>query len=93
MFDRLLRHIQAKVQAGEYRFTDHALDEAVEDGFLPTDVEQMILTGEIIERQKDRLSEEWKYVIRGDTDYYEAGEVVVKLDVDRAVIIITVYAV
>jgi len=40
--------------------TIHAEEEMDEDGLSIFDVERAILTGDIIERQKDRETEEWK---------------------------------
>jgi hypothetical protein len=36
-----------------------------EDDLSIFDVERTILTGDIIERQKDQKTGEWKYLIRG----------------------------
>jgi hypothetical protein len=37
------------------------------------------LTGEIIERQKDRMSGEWKYLVKGQTLTSQAMVAVVKI--------------
>ncbi len=56
------------------------------------DVENGILTGEILERQKDKASAESKYRIRGETVMREGIEIIVKLGATGKVVIITVYA-
>ncbi len=56
------------------------------------DIEQAIYTGEILERQKDRETGEWKYRIRGFSADDDPIEVIAKLGVTEKVIIITVYA-
>ena len=46
--------------------TTHADEEADADDFTVLDVESAILTGEIVERQKESETGEWKYVISGE---------------------------
>jgi hypothetical protein len=55
------------------------------------DVERGILTGEIVERQQDRITGEGKYLIEGETIAGDRVVVVVKLSVTGKLIIITVY--
>ncbi len=47
--------------------TIHADDEMDEDGLTIFDVESAILSGKIIERQKDQSTGEWKYLVRGES--------------------------
>jgi hypothetical protein len=49
------------------------------------------LTGQIVERQRDRNTGEWKYLIHGQTDDGLDVIVVVKLSPTDMVVIITVY--
>jgi hypothetical protein len=51
------------------------------------------LTGEIIERQKDRDTEEMKYVIEGQSIAGDKVGTVTKLSITGKLIIITVYVV
>jgi hypothetical protein len=62
-----------------------------EDGLTIYDVERGILTGQISERQKDKVTAEWKYLIRGET--VEGGEIelIAKLSPTGKLVIITVY--
>ena len=70
--------------------TLHALDEIDEDGLSVFDVERVFLTGEIIERQRDRWTREWKYLIRGDAIDGRRTVVVSKLGaMDKLVVITT----
>ena len=62
-----------------------------DDGLTIYDVERGILTGEILERQKDRVTGEWKYRIRGRTVDGREVEVIGKLSLTRKLAIITVY--
>ena len=63
MFERVLKRMQEKVRALEYLMTIHAEEEMNNDDMTIFDVENCILTGEIIERQSDGLTAEWKYRI------------------------------
>jgi hypothetical protein len=60
MFDQILQEIQEKVQSQEYVLTLHAEDEMVQDGLTSFDVENALLTGEIVRRQRDSYRGEWK---------------------------------
>jgi len=57
------------------------------------DVERAILTGEIVERQKDRMTGEWEYLIQGQTVAEEEIGVVAKMSITGKMVIITVYIV
>ena len=54
------------VRRGLYVMTTHADEEADADDFSVFDVESAILTGKIVERQKESETGEWKYVISGE---------------------------
>jgi hypothetical protein len=43
----------------------HAEEEMVDHGLSVFDVEHAILTGRIVERQRDVHTREWKYVVEG----------------------------
>jgi hypothetical protein len=47
--------------------TTHADEEADEDGLTILDIESAVPTGSVVERQRDRETREWKYVIKGET--------------------------
>lgn len=55
------------------------------------DVERGILTGKITERQKDRITGEWKYLIEGKTIAGDSLIVVARSGVTGKLVIITVY--
>jgi hypothetical protein len=62
-----------------------------EDGLSVFDLENVVLTGEIVERQRDSGTREWKYLVRG-LGLDDANLVVVgKLSVTGRLVIITVY--
>ena len=71
--------------------THHARKEMNDDGLTVYDVENGILTGNIIERQRDRATAEWKYRIRGETLTGDDIEVIAKLSPTSKLVIITVY--
>ncbi|MFH0939110.1 MAG: DUF4258 domain-containing protein [Planctomycetota bacterium] len=63
------------------------------DGLTIYDVESGIFTGEIVERQRDRSTAEWKYRITGETIENDKIEVVAKKSLTGKLVIITVYVV
>ncbi len=71
--------------------TAHADEEADEDGLSVLDIESAILTGFIVERQKDRETGEWKYVISGQTLDGRSASVVAKFGLVGRLYILTVY--
>jgi hypothetical protein len=91
MFEAVLQHIQARIRTLDYVMTIHADEEMDDDGLSILDVEQVILTGQIVERQRDRDSGEWKYLINGQTDDGLTVTVVAKLGPTDTVVILTVY--
>ena len=71
----------------------HADEEADADAFSVFDVESAILTGRIVERQRDPQTKEWKYVISGEAVDGRAISIVAKIGSSRrALYIITAYA-
>jgi len=91
MFERILKRSQERIRTRQYVVTLHAEEEMNDDDLTVYDVERGILTGEILERQKDRVTAEWKYRIRGETVEGNEVEVVVKLSPTGKLVIITVY--
>jgi len=91
MFERILKRIREKVRLREYVMTHHARKEMREDGLTIYDVERGIFSGDILERQKDRQTDEWKYRVRGETFDDREVEILVKLSPTRGLVIMTVY--
>lgn len=83
--------MREKVRTRQYVMTLHAEEEMDEDGLTIFDVERGILTGEIIERQKDHDTGEWKYLIQGQSVVGKQIVVVTKLSPTEKLVIITVY--
>ena len=61
------------------------------DNLSVFDVENGILTGEIVERQKDIETGEWKYLVGGKTVDGKDTIVVAKLSITDKMFIITVF--
>lgn len=92
MFPRGLKHLRELVRTKHYVMTVHAEEEMDDDDLSIYDVENCLLSGEIVERQKDQAAAEWKYLVRGGTlDENEQIVVVVKLGPTGKLVIITVY--
>ncbi|MBD2089655.1 DUF4258 domain-containing protein [Microcoleus sp. FACHB-1515] len=91
MFNQVLQQIQEKIRQRQYVMTLHAEEEMTDDDLPIFDIESIVLTGEILERQKDRNTGEWKYRIKGLTIENDEAEVIVKLGLTGKVVIITVY--
>lgn len=91
VFERLLKHMREKIRTRQYVMTLHAEEEMDDDGLTIFDVERAILTGKIVERQKEHKTEEWKYLIQGHT--LTGNEVIVasKLSLTGKLLIITVF--
>jgi hypothetical protein len=54
MFERILNRMMEKIRTRQYVLTLHAEEEMNDDDLTIYDVERDILTGVILERQKDR---------------------------------------
>jgi uncharacterized DUF497 family protein len=91
MFSKIRDKMREKVRDLEYVMTIHAEEEMENDSLSIFDVESAILTGEIVERQEDKESGEWKYLISGKTINDEDIIVVAKLSLTDKLVIITVY--
>ena len=91
MFERILKRMRENVRKRQYVMPLHAEEEMNDDGLTIYDVEHGILTGEILERQKDKVTAEWKYRISGETVEGVEVEVIAKLSPSGRLVIITVY--
>jgi len=91
MFDRIMKRMREKIRTRQYVMTIHAEEEMDDDGLSVFDVERCILTGEIIERQKDRVTNEWKYLVEGKSIVGNNLIVVTKLGPTGKLVVITLY--
>ena len=83
-FRRLIRTLN-------YVVSTHAAEELEDDNLNILDLENIVLTGEVIERQRDAKTREVKCVVAGITLDGTAAEVVVKVGLTGKLIVITVY--
>lgn len=81
------------VRTLNYFVTIHAAEALEDDHLTILDLENIILTGEVVERQRDRQSREAKFVVRGETLETHVAEVVVKIGPTERLVVITAYLV
>ena len=91
MFKRVLAFIKERMRNGCYVMTLHAEEEMDNDDLEIFDVENAVWTGKIIERQRDRETGEWKYLMKGQALSETSVIVVLKLSPTGKVVILTVY--
>ena len=91
MYDRLLKRMRELIRARRYIMPLHAEDEMEADGLTVYDVESTILTGQITGRQRDRLSNEWKYLVSGQSLAGDAVTMAVKFGPTGKLVLITVF--
>jgi len=85
-----LRHL---VRTLAYAVSIHAADELEDDDLNILDLENIVLAGQIVERQRHRGTREVKYVVRGATLSGLTAEAVVKVGPNGRLYFITVYLV
>ena len=81
------------VRSVNYVVSLHAAEELEDDNLTILDLENILLTGRIVERQKDRRTREAKTVIRGRIIDDREGEAVVKVNLSGVLYVVTVYLV
>ena len=88
-----IAHLRQLIRTLSYAVSTHAADELEDDNLNILDLENVVLSGQIVERQRDRSTRETKYVIQGCTLDGTAAEVVAKVGHTGKLFIITVYVV
>ena len=91
-YEQILRRFRESVRHNDYVVTVHAEEEMAADGLGPLDLERGVLTGTILEKQRDDKTAEGKYRIRGKTVTGAPIDLVAKLGATSKMVIITVYA-
>jgi hypothetical protein len=91
VYERILNQLREKIRTRQYVMTLHADEEMDEDGLSIFDVESVILSGKIIERQKDQNTGEWKYLVKGESLTGESVVTITKIGPTEKLIFITVY--
>ncbi len=79
MFEEVLRQMRESVRRGDHIISTHARQQLLKRRLTFFDPERAILTGRIIKRQRDEITREWKYVIRGLAYTASQVEVAAKL--------------
>lgn len=92
MFPRILKRLRELVRTKQYVMTLHAEEEMDEDGLSIFDIENCLLSGEIVERQKDQATAEWKYLVHGGT-LGENEQIVVVTKLEQEVLVSSVRSV
>jgi hypothetical protein len=64
-----------------------------DDDLTIFDIESCFLTGRIVERQRDRIRGEWKYLVQGTALDRTGLVAVAKIGPTRKLVIVTVYVV
>ena len=83
-----LRHL---IRTLNYVVSTHAAEALEDDNLSILDLESLVLTGRIIEHQRDAKTRETKIVIAGATLDGAAAEAVVKVGASGRLVVITVY--
>ena len=93
MPSRILNRMRERIRTRRYVMTLHAEEEMDNDELSIFDVESVILTGELIEQQRDRKTRERKYLVRGETvNGRRLAVAVCKFGPTDKLVILTVYA-
>ena len=88
-----IAHLRQLIRTLSYVVSTHAADELEDDNLSILDLENVVLTGQITERQRDRVTRETKYVIQGNTLDGNAAEVVAKIGHAGRVFVVTIYVI
>lgn len=86
-----LSYIRECVRSLNYVVSLRASEELDDDNLSILDLENIILTGKIVGRQRDRQTREVKSLVRGVTLAGDEAETVVKVGPFGTLVIITVY--
>ena len=91
MAQATISHFRHLIRTLNYVVSTHAAEELDDDNLSILDLENIVLTGEISERQRDAKTREVKCVVTGITLDGAATEAVVKIGFTGKLVVITVY--
>ena len=91
MAQATIRHFRHLIRSLNYVVSTHAAEELDDDNLSILDLENIVLTGEVIERQRDAQTGEAKCVVSGITLDGASAEVIVKIGFTGKLVVITVY--
>ncbi|MBK7003414.1 MAG: DUF4258 domain-containing protein [Rhodoferax sp.] len=91
MAQTTISHFRHLVRTLNYVVSTHAAEELEDDNLTILDLENIVLTGQVIARQRDAQTREVKSIIAGIAIDGSAAETVVKLGFTGKLVVITVY--
>lgn len=91
MAQATINRLRDLIRSLNYAVSIHAAEELEDDNLTILDFENIILTGAIVERQRDRQTREVKYIVQGNTLSGVPAETVVKIAPGGNLFAITVY--
>lgn len=86
-----IRQLRELIRSLNYVISIHAAEELDDDNLTIFNLENIILTGQIDERQRDRKTRDIKCLVSGFTLAGASAEAVVKIGPTGKLIVITVY--
>ena len=91
MAQATISHFRHLIRTLNYVVSTHAAEELEDDKLSILDLENIILSGQVAERQRDTQTREIKYLIEGATLDGAAAEAVIKIGFTGKLIVITIY--
>ena len=91
MADSVINQLRNLIRTLNYVVSAHAAEELEDDNLSILDLENIILTGKITERQRDVRTREFKYVVSGVTLDGSHAQAVAKIGFTKKLIVITAY--
>lgn len=88
-----INQLRNLIRTLNYVVSTHAAEELEDDELSILDLENIVFTGQITERQRDVKTREIKYVVSGITLGGSHAQAVVKVGFTGKLIIITVYVI
>jgi len=86
-----INQLRNLIRTLNYVVSTHAAEELEDDNLSILDLENIILTGHVVGRQRDIQTREIKYVVSGVTIEGSQAQAVVKVGFTGKLIIITIY--
>ena len=91
MAQATIRQLRHSIRTLNYVVSTHAAEALEDDNLSILDLENIVLTGQIVERQRDTQTHEVKYVVTGVALDGAPGEAVVKIGFTGKLVVITAY--
>jgi hypothetical protein len=86
-----ISHLRHLIRTLGYVVSTHAADELADDNLSFYNLESIVPTGQVTQRQRDASTRETKYVVRGSTRDGQAAEAGVKIGRTGRLVVVTVY--